>query len=243
VWFCILAALIIYIRVGIEIFQKRSQLQAAGRSSSFSQPEHSKVPHSCPFTGIRTTEISVTHDLWDASGPTSPTTPTSAHMPPEKGEKEPENYTIVISAKSHDASRAKTQVRKTPLWPKRPTSMDKVKWSYFKVSMLFAVSILVTWVPPSINRVHGVRYPEHPSYFLNVGSAIVLPLQGFWNTVIYFTTSLRICKQVMARFRKRKEERDGGRLDRMKVRPAPLRDVEVGDSMEIVSELKKEELF
>ena len=61
--------------------------------------------------------------------------------------------------------------------------------------------------------------------------------------MIYFTTSLRICKQVMARFRKRKEERDGGRLDRMKVRPAPLRDVEVGDSMEIVSELKKEELF
>ena len=36
-----------------------------------------------------------------------------------------------------------------------------------------AASILITWVPASINRVYGLRYPTDPSYVLNVMSAIV----------------------------------------------------------------------
>jgi hypothetical protein len=63
--------------------------------------------------------------------------------------------------------------------------------------MLFAISILVTWVPASVNRIHGLKNPTDPSFALNVGSALVLPLQGFWNAVIYFVTSLNICKTVL----------------------------------------------
>tara|TARA_R110002060_G_scaffold59648_9_gene69477 strand:+ start:875 stop:1219 length:345 start_codon:yes stop_codon:yes gene_type:complete len=44
-----------------------------------------------------------------------------------------------------------------------------------------------------VNRVYGLRYPTRPSFALNIGSAIVLPLQGFWNTVVYFWTSWGIC--------------------------------------------------
>jgi len=89
--------------------------------------------------------------------------------------------------------------------------MDKVKWAYTKCALLFAISILITWVPASVNRVHGLRYPKHPSFVLNVGSAIVLPLQGFWNTIIYFSTSLSICRSVWEQL---KNERKRGREEK-----------------------------
>jgi len=119
--------------------------------------------------------------------------------------------------------------------------MDKVKWAYFRVAMLFAVSILITWVPASVNRVYGLRYPEHPSYILNIGSAIVLPLQGFWNTVIYFTTSLTICRNVIGRVRRGKGGQHGNQLRSLDVRIEPRREVVVGDSMVELSGKRMEE--
>lgn len=83
----------------------------------------------------------------------------------------------------------------------RRSSMDKVKYAYMRVALLFCTSILITWVPASINRIYGLQHPQNPSYVLNIGSAMVLPLQGFWNTIIYFVTSLSICKSVLAEWR------------------------------------------
>ncbi len=92
-----------------------------------------------------------------------------------------------------------------------PSTMDRIKWAYTKVALLFAISILVTWVPASVNRVYGLRFPNNPSFALNVCSSIVLPLQGFWNTVIYFTTSLPICKRVWAEIQGKRRGRRGKR--------------------------------
>ena len=211
--------------MGVEIFQKRSQLRAWDHSNSLSQPEQIEASQPRPFTGIRTTEVKVTHDTWSNSDLEIPTTPSTAYTLPDKAEKEEEKYTITISAKN-----GKTKKASGTFWPKRPTSMDKVKWAYFKVAMLFAVSILITWVPASINRVHGLTNPDDPSYVLNIGSAIVLPLQGFWNTVIYFTTSLTICKKVIKRLRKGTTGKEGDALRQFDVRMAPRRDLGVSDS-------------
>jgi hypothetical protein len=201
----ILAALIIYVRVGIEIFQKRSQLRAAGADNSGTFNSVSGKPE--PFTGTRTTEIEVTHDPWSKSDIGSPTAPATAYNRPGKTAKE--NYSITISAPN-----GLLQTPRTPgMFIKRPSSMDKVKWAYTKVALLFAISILITWVPASANRVYGLRYPNNPSYVLNIGSALVLPLQGFWNTVIFFTTSLGICRSVMARFKGRNDVVGFRRLD------------------------------
>lgn len=38
---------------------------------------------------------------------------------------------------------------------RRPNSMDQVKWEYSKTALLFAISILITWVPASVNRIYG----------------------------------------------------------------------------------------
>ena len=88
-------------------------------------------------------------------------------------------------------------------------------WGYTKVALLFFVSLLVTWasapaphpghnqiskrsrltnilqVPSSVNRVYSLIHPELVSLPFTYASGVVLPLMGFWNSVIYITTSWR----------------------------------------------------
>ncbi len=86
--------------------------------------------------------------------------------------------------------------RVTDRWRMRFSRMDPVKLAYLRTSFVFAVSVLVTWTPSSINRVHDVLHGDEQagssrhstSYALNLASAVVLPLQGVWNAVIFFTT-------------------------------------------------------
>jgi hypothetical protein len=82
---------------------------------------------------------------------------------------------------------------------KKWKDMDEVKYKYTKCAGLFALSILITWVPASTNRLYGIVHP-HGRYIypLNIASAIVLPLQGFWNAFIFFSTSVPIIKMVWA---------------------------------------------
>lgn len=193
----------IYLRVGVEIFQKRTQLKAAFDGKYVSSSEiHDSINaiKSCqsPFTGIRTTEIRVTTDPW-----TLAPLPSSSQTYPHNEKDHSDQYSITISSLAPKISprnpTSGVHKRKTTSSPKRPgPSVDKVKWAYTKCAILFAMSILITWVPASVNRVHGLRYPKDPSFALNIGSAVVLPLQGFWNSVIYFVTSLGICRSVLA---------------------------------------------
>lgn len=81
----------------------------------------------------------------------------------------------------------------------RLRSMDPVKLAYLRTSFVFAISILVTWTPSSINRVHNLIHPDDESFGLNVASAVVLPLQGVWNAIIYFSTSWATFRDEMGR--------------------------------------------
>jgi hypothetical protein len=71
---------------------------------------------------------------------------------------------------------------------------NNAAWSYAKVSLLFFTAMLVTWIPSTANRVYSVVNPDYISPSLQFASAFVLPLQGFWNAVIYTTTSWRACR-------------------------------------------------
>ncbi|KAK4171632.1 putative G-protein coupled receptor [Triangularia setosa] len=68
-------------------------------------------------------------------------------------------------------------------------NLDPIKLAYLRTSFVFAISVLVTWTPSSINRVYALIYPATTSYSLNLASAVVLPLQGLWNAVIFAATS------------------------------------------------------
>ena len=44
-------------------------------------------------------------------------------------------------------------------------------------------------IPPSITRVYAIVYTPEPHFVLNLLTALVLPLQGLWNAVIYVHVS------------------------------------------------------
>ncbi|KAK3293167.1 uncharacterized protein B0H64DRAFT_376122 [Chaetomium fimeti] len=62
-------------------------------------------------------------------------------------------------------------------------------WSYTKCAILFFSALLVTWIPSSGNRVYSLLRGGDVSRPLFFASAFVLPLQGFWNAIIYVVTS------------------------------------------------------
>lgn len=66
---------------------------------------------------------------------------------------------------------------------------------YRKVAFLMFLSLVVVWVPSSVNRIYQIIVPAGESDILNVISAFVLPTQGMWNAIIYFYTSKHECKQ------------------------------------------------
>ncbi|KAK3949625.1 hypothetical protein QBC32DRAFT_219279 [Pseudoneurospora amorphoporcata] len=69
-------------------------------------------------------------------------------------------------------------------------------WSYTKCAILFFSVLLITWIPSSGNRVYSILHHGEISKPLFFASAFVLPLQGFWNAVIYVVTSWAACKEL-----------------------------------------------
>jgi hypothetical protein len=71
---------------------------------------------------------------------------------------------------------------------------DPIKAAYLRTSLLFAISVLVTWIPSSMNRIHSWIAGQSPFEY-HVATAAVLPLQGLWNAVIFFVTSYEVLKR------------------------------------------------
>lgn len=103
------------------------------------------------------------------------------------------------------------------------TEANTAAWAYTKCAVLFFISLLITWVshclpnalrnrsqvlvetsiadlrsqvPSSINRVYTLVYPDHVSVTCTFAAGVVLPLMGFWNSVIYITISWKPCKML-----------------------------------------------
>lgn len=233
--------MIIYIRVGIEIFQKRNQLAAISSVhdetlTSMTSPSHGgefSFPNPPPFTGLKTMEVEVSTSSWDGDSEDNPQSPTSppriyspreqlAHRPPpatpspNANTNSKTNYFVSISSpSSHTPFSPGPGNNTSTSFPRRKfsisSSMDRVKWAYTKCALLFLIAVLITWVPSSANRVWGLIHPSEPSYTLNICAALVLPLQGFWNTVIYFSTSLEVCRRTVRDWKEGREDaQDGG---------------------------------
>ncbi|KAL8934820.1 MAG: hypothetical protein Q9211_005033, partial [Gyalolechia sp. 1 TL-2023] len=201
-WICIFVSFTLYILAGREIFRKREELRA------FRQP--SRVSFEEPFSGFKTTEVCVTSEL------------AGFHIlnPPANcfGAARPSNdspyYKSTISSQGYEqysttinSSPPSTAFEPSPRTSHHSTSAYKryraaleanaAAWRYTKVALLFFVSLCVTWIPSSINRIYDLAHPTDVSYPLNFVSAIVLPLMGFWNGVIYFATTRAVCNALL----------------------------------------------
>lgn len=67
--------------------------------------------------------------------------------------------------------------------------INRDAWLYARVAFLFFCALLISWIPSSINRVYSLAHPDRLVYGLNYVEALVLPLQGFWNCMVYMVSS------------------------------------------------------
>jgi len=205
-WLCIIVAFSIYIAAGRAIFIKRRQLRA------FSYPARPQIiAVENPFTSFKTTEILVTSELADIPHHNYSNMFDEVDDKGKPISRDPRlgQYTVTIN--SAPMSPTKTRPISSPRAPTNPSSdhmqqqlqrrknraaleANAAAWGYTKCAILFFVSLLVTWVPSSINRVYSLVHPGLISVPVTYASAVVLPLMGFWNFVIYVTTSWAACK-------------------------------------------------
>ncbi|KAF5598361.1 aminotransferase class-III [Fusarium pseudocircinatum] len=95
-----------------------------------------------------------------------------------------------IPANQKQQSSTPSGSTKSKFWLK-----DPIKRAYLFTTFMFTLSVLVTWVPASITRIHSLLNRDVP-YSYQVAIAAVMPLQGLWNALIFFTTSRDVLKNV-----------------------------------------------
>ncbi len=229
----ILGTITIYTRAGKDIFKKRQQLR------NFSQPPPDPIPIIAdPFSSVKTTEVYVTSES-AVSNPDHIDLNHLGPKEPESTA-QPNGYTCNITTSQGNletrwsysekplpdaqnrrastigtvpASAHQPNAPNSSLYPTRRYATMEANtaiWSYTKVAVLFFFAMMITWIPSSANRVYSVVHPGEVSLPLEYASSFVLPLQGFWNALIYATTSLPACRQVWTNIKERKRFSGGG---------------------------------
>ncbi|KAM7201833.1 hypothetical protein V8F33_003109 [Rhypophila sp. PSN 637] len=211
VWIVTLITFFIYLRAGSDIYKRHKQLR------DFSSTTHHEaevvVPSSVgadSFSSSKTTEVLVTtevvnqDDALSGGGPSSSLVRNNSQSSPSPQNTTAPFYSVTISASSNrrqsDAlpiqTNARPQTATRPITNNNPNPRRRAAYeansailSYTKCALLFFTAMLVTWIPSSANRVYSVVHESRTSLVLEYMSAAVLPLQGFWNAIIYAVTS------------------------------------------------------
>lgn len=215
VWFAIILTMIIYMRAGKDIWAKRKQLQNFATSS---QVRAIQDPFSAE--GIhQKTDITVHYEDCSPVEAVFPGQDDPRELRCPAPTRSNNAFTVDISSVPAQPGGEGDVTEKTdrkhvatssiaPIPPPKPyepkstprkysaVEANTAIWSYAKVSFLFFMAMMVTWIPSSANRVYSVIHPGQISVGLAYASALVLPLQGFWNATIYASTSLSACSEL-----------------------------------------------
>lgn len=208
VWVVIAITFSIYISAGKEIFAKRRELRDFAHATNDAMFPVIQNPFISPFASVKTTEIRITSELADHQrGEGS----TQSFILGQNGRiasnQSFDPYSITIGAEANpdlSSSQSPTLPRssnskrfgadKSANQLRASMEANKAAFSYCQCALLFFASLLITWVPSSINRLFTLVHPHTYPFPLLFISALVLPLQGFWNALIYILTSLPACK-------------------------------------------------
>lgn len=201
----------IYIRCGHTIYLKQKELH---NFSSTDQGELTTIGEQ--ITTIKTTEVSVTSEVVGQESGLQ-MQPISSRAADVNDAHNP-NYSVTISADTSSGDigdmvhpiepvtttiplpTAQQQARRDPA-KRRRREFNSAAMSYAKCALLFFTAILITWIPSSANRVYSVLHTKTSSVPLEFMSAFVLPLQGFWNAIIYMVTSWAAVKNLASDLR------------------------------------------
>ena len=177
----IVATFAIYISAGKVVFQWRRQLLNFSQNHQSNTSTHSS-PHPSSPKIVKTVEVHVTRE---------PTQMSSSTRQPGLDSRQ--------TSVSHESKSPSMHYIRRPGTPIQSSDANRAAINYCKCALLFFAAMIVTWVPSTLNRLVTLVHPNDPIFGLNYASGLVLPLQGFWNAVIYIFTSLPACKAMMRR--------------------------------------------
>ncbi|MCJ1409138.1 hypothetical protein MMC19_003216 [Ptychographa xylographoides] len=187
-WVCIVTIFTIYFLAGRRILMKKRQLG--------SSPSTDSVPLENPFTSHGTTEILVTREVNMETNSVAELA-RQRDVDPTRELASPvfEQYNVTVGRgevkqwpQQDAAQKPKFQTMEAQ-YRDVTAEAEAAASGYLKCASLFFVSLLITWVPSSIFRVYSLAHPGSVSWPLAYLAGLVLPLMGFWNSVIYVVTS------------------------------------------------------
>jgi len=188
VWIIFLVTALIYVTIGAEIYKKRQQLRsvAAQHDATVYNTRRSEIHilseiSTCNVVGSQDLPVHEVHVSSAISASQSYPHNTVSVNPTHSGSLDP-----VESAKPKDFL----------------SGSDAAAWAYTKCAMLFFAALIITWVPSTCNRVYTLVWSGEVNFTLCYIEALVLPLQGFWNAMIYITTSLGACRELWQSIRR-----------------------------------------
>lgn len=126
----------------------------------------------------------------DLEAADSPTTIAAVQSSPQEPKRARIMSDVGMNAVAPTSSTPNLQARR------RNYETNNATWSYTKCALLFFSALLITWIPSSGNRVYSLINRGEVSPALSFATAFVLPLQGFWNGLIYIVTSWAACKSL-----------------------------------------------
>lgn len=196
----ITATFFIYIRAGKEIYIKRKQLLSFNRH----QQSTELTSFSEHFATMKTTEVHVASEFINPidlselgrpqSRPSNGTQMYSVHVSSDKNSELALPPRMALRKEKASSLSLPSSEQRT-MGPNLAMEANSAAWSYTKVAILFFTAMLVTWIPSSANRLYSIGNPGRIIPALEFAAAFVIPLQGFWNAVIYVTTSWKACRK------------------------------------------------
>ena len=177
----------IYVLAGRQLFKRRKQIIHFRGSGTSIEIEN-------PFTSYKTMEVQITTEL---ASPRIADSQIELQQQQKRLEdnylgrqQDYDEYSITIGQGDRTARCNPTALNEDEVKLRNSAlAANKAAWGYTKCCVLFFVSLLVTWIPSSIFRVFTLVHPEGKNFGIAYAAGLVLPLTGFWNTVIYITIS------------------------------------------------------
>ncbi|KAL3425238.1 G-protein coupled receptor 1-like protein 1 [Phlyctema vagabunda] len=214
VWLATFGNIFIYCRCGGEIYQKQKQLKGlqSPKDIVIFDPwdnvkitevhvTSEKIEHEGPngtFYESGSSDLQLEHEKSEVPGaPGSYSVSVSTQQRLHR-QNDPSEMQRPKTADTHDGSQditsfgSQTSGRKSlRTAPRQQATINanSAAVGYAKVAALIFIAMLVTWIPSSANRLYSIVHSGKTSVALEFISATVLPLQGFWNALIYFYTS------------------------------------------------------
>lgn len=199
VWVAILFAFAIYCLAFTKIWRNRHELR--GLFNPFNED---------PFGGTITTQIDITRESRRPSTTTAYAADAEAAIPGTEPNGGFDPYSVAVEVGPQDDKlrrpsrpevfRVRSLTRTAALSETNPDA-----WLYARVAFLFFCALLISWVPSSINRLYSLANPNKLNFGLNYTETLVLPLEGFWNALVYIITSQTACRNLWRSVRGRHE--------------------------------------